>query len=54
MVMVIQCIVNVGAFGDAPKIITQYMALFDNIIHRMRFPKFIEMVSQELGKEVSL
>nr|GMD75274.1 DNA-directed RNA polymerase III subunit rpc3 isoform X1 [Ipomoea batatas] len=40
-----------GAFGDAPKIITQYMALFDNIIHRMRFPKFIEMVSQELGKE---
>lgn len=46
-------LVNVGGFGAAPKIVTQYMALFDNIIHHMRFPKFLEIVSQELGEEVS-
>lgn len=46
-------IYNVGGFGEAPKIITQYMVLFDNIIHHMRFPKFIAIVSEELGKEVS-
>ncbi|XP_059298824.1 uncharacterized protein LOC132051673 [Lycium ferocissimum] len=40
-----------GAFGEAPKVFTQYMALFDNIIHKLRFPKFIEIVSEELGKE---
>lgn len=44
---------NVGGFGEAPKIITQYMVLFDNIIHHMRFPKFVAIVSDELGKEVS-
>ncbi|KAK4357478.1 hypothetical protein RND71_023088 [Anisodus tanguticus] len=38
-------------FGEAPKVITQYMTLFDNIIHKLRFPKFIEIVSEELGKE---
>ncbi|CAH9080096.1 unnamed protein product [Cuscuta epithymum] len=40
-----------GAFGTEPKIVTNYMALFDNIIHRMRFPKFLEIVSQELDKK---
>ncbi|XP_048326847.2 uncharacterized protein LOC107414510 isoform X2 [Ziziphus jujuba] len=30
---------------------TQYLALFDNILHRLRFPKFLEMVSQELDKD---
>ncbi|KAL3521537.1 hypothetical protein ACH5RR_019686 [Cinchona calisaya] len=40
-----------GAFGEAPKIVTHYMALFDNIIHHMRFPKFIVIVKEELGEE---
>ncbi|KAK3017600.1 hypothetical protein RJ639_004834 [Escallonia herrerae] len=40
-----------GGFGEAPKIITQYIVLFDNIIHHMRFPKFVTIVSEELGKE---
>lgn len=44
---------SVGAFGEAPKVVTHYMALFDNIIHHMRFPKFIELVKEELGEEVS-
>jgi len=44
---------NVGGFGEAPKIVTQYMALFDNIIHHMRFPKFLAIASEEFGKEVS-
>lgn len=44
---------HLGGFGEEAKIITQYMALFDNIIHKLRFPKFIEIVSEELGKEVS-
>ncbi|KAL2533838.1 RNA polymerase III subunit RPC82 family protein [Abeliophyllum distichum] len=39
------------AFGEAPKIVTQYMALFDNTIHKMRFPKFMQIVSEELGKD---
>ncbi|XP_027103786.1 uncharacterized protein [Coffea arabica] len=40
-----------GAFGEAPKVVTHYMALFDNIIHHMRFPKFIAIVKDELGGE---
>ncbi|KAL2556066.1 RNA polymerase III subunit RPC82 family protein [Forsythia ovata] len=39
------------AFGEAPKIVTQYMVLFDNTIHKMRFPKFMQIVSEELGKD---
>lgn len=39
-----------GGFGEAPKILTQYMVLFDNIIHHMRFPKFMVIVTGELGK----
>ncbi|KAK6925818.1 RNA polymerase III subunit RPC82-related, helix-turn-helix [Dillenia turbinata] len=33
------------------RIITQYMVIFNNIIHRMRFSKFIMIVSQEFDKE---
>ncbi|KAI3735310.1 hypothetical protein L6452_14805 [Arctium lappa] len=40
-----------GGFGEAPKIVTQYMALHDNIIHHMRFPKFLAIVSDEFGQE---
>ncbi|XP_030475192.2 uncharacterized protein LOC115692478 isoform X1 [Syzygium oleosum] len=40
-----------GGVGDAPRRSTEYMALFDNINHRMRFPKFMAVVSQELDKE---
>lgn len=40
-----------GGFGEAPKIVTQYMALHDYIIHHMRFPKFLAIVSDEFGQE---
>ncbi|XP_010251272.1 PREDICTED: DNA-directed RNA polymerase III subunit RPC3 [Nelumbo nucifera] len=40
-----------GGVGAAPKVITQYTAIFDNILHRMRFPKFLTIVSEELDKE---
>lgn len=42
-----------GGFGERPKILTQYMAIFDNIIHKVRAPKFLQIVSGELGKDVS-
>lgn len=42
-----------GGFGEPPKIITQYMALHDNIIHHMRFPKFISIVSIDFDQDVS-
>ncbi|KAF3432981.1 hypothetical protein FNV43_RR24083 [Rhamnella rubrinervis] len=29
---------------------TQYLVLFDNILHRLRFPKFLEIVAQELDE----
>lgn len=32
---------------------TKYLALFDNILHRTRFPKFLEIVAHELDKDVS-
>ncbi|KAK6155696.1 hypothetical protein DH2020_009944 [Rehmannia glutinosa] len=40
-----------GAFGEAQRIVTQYMALFNNIIHKLRAPKFMQIVSEELGKD---
>ncbi|KAF5732363.1 DNA-directed RNA polymerase III subunit RPC3-like isoform X1 [Tripterygium wilfordii] len=40
-----------GGFGDGPKVITHYMPLIDNILHRMRFSKFLRVVSEELDKE---
>ncbi|URE13553.1 RNA polymerase III subunit RPC82 helix-turn-helix domain [Musa troglodytarum] len=39
---------QVGA-GGATKSLTQYMALFDNILHRMRFTKFLAIVRDDLG-----
>jgi DNA-directed RNA polymerase III subunit RPC3 len=36
------------------KITTLYTVLFDNIIHHLRFPKFIAIVTEELGKECKL
>ncbi|CAA2976265.1 Hypothetical predicted protein [Olea europaea subsp. europaea] len=39
------------AFGEASKIVTKYTALFDNMIHKMRFPKFMQIVSEELGED---
>ncbi|KAI4378151.1 hypothetical protein MLD38_015673 [Melastoma candidum] len=41
-----------GDAADLSKPInTKYIALFDNIIHRTRFSKFIAVVSEELDKE---
>ncbi|XP_048138732.1 DNA-directed RNA polymerase III subunit rpc3 isoform X2 [Rhodamnia argentea] len=40
-----------GGDEDESRRSTEYMAVFDNIIHRMRFPKFVAVVSQELDKE---
>ncbi|KAE8719728.1 hypothetical protein F3Y22_tig00109926pilonHSYRG00121 [Hibiscus syriacus] len=37
--------------GDAAKVNTEYIALFDNIFHRWRFPKFLTIVSQNLDKQ---
>ncbi|KAL2324536.1 hypothetical protein Fmac_023594 [Flemingia macrophylla] len=37
--------------GSRLRIRTEYMALFDNIIHRLRFPKFLEIVSRKLDEE---
>lgn len=38
--------------GSTTKTMTQYIALFDNILHRMRFPKFLMVVKYDLGHEV--
>ncbi|KAL4574819.1 hypothetical protein LXL04_021658 [Taraxacum kok-saghyz] len=40
-----------GGFEEEKKIVTNYMALHDNIIHHMRFPKFLAIVSDEFGQE---
>ncbi|VFQ87948.1 unnamed protein product [Cuscuta campestris] len=40
-----------GTFGTAPRIVTHYMALFDYIIHRIRLPKFMEIVTKEFDEE---
>ncbi|KAL8543987.1 hypothetical protein ACS0TY_004511 [Phlomoides rotata] len=40
-----------GGFGEAPRIVTHYMALFENIIHKLRAPKFMQIVSEELGND---
>ncbi|KAK4789499.1 hypothetical protein SAY86_016803 [Trapa natans] len=41
---------DTGGMDDVVKQTTQYMVLFDNIIHRTRFPKFMTVVAQELDK----
>ncbi|KAH6835768.1 hypothetical protein C2S53_002957 [Perilla frutescens var. hirtella] len=40
-----------GAIGDAPRIFTHYMAIFDNIINKLRATKFMHIVSEELGED---
>ncbi|KAI3778154.1 hypothetical protein L2E82_07219 [Cichorium intybus] len=40
-----------GGFLEESKIVTQYMALHDNIIHRLRSAKFLAIVSDEFGQE---
>lgn len=35
-----------------PQVPTSYIAICDNILHRMRFPKFVVMVRDDLGEEV--
>ncbi|XP_057547804.1 uncharacterized protein LOC130826236 isoform X1 [Amaranthus tricolor] len=40
-----------GGARDTTLVVTQYMALFDNIIHRLRFPKFMTIASKDLDKE---
>ncbi|OMO97858.1 RNA polymerase III Rpc82, C -terminal [Corchorus olitorius] len=40
-----------GDHGDADKLNTQYIVLFDNIIHRWRFPKFLNIVSEKLDEQ---
>ncbi|XP_038878061.1 DNA-directed RNA polymerase III subunit RPC3 isoform X1 [Benincasa hispida] len=43
--------VTEGEFGDAPKADTQYLALFSNVLHRMRFSKFLAIASEKLRKD---
>ncbi|KAK1268555.1 hypothetical protein QJS04_geneDACA017093 [Acorus gramineus] len=40
-----------GNFGGDLGTVTQYMALFDNILHRLRFPKFSIIVENHLGEQ---
>ncbi|KAH9611080.1 hypothetical protein KSS87_018983 [Heliosperma pusillum] len=40
-----------GGGRDTTMVVTQYMAVIDNIIQRLRFAKFITIVSKELDKE---
>ncbi|XP_059432514.1 uncharacterized protein LOC132165849 isoform X1 [Corylus avellana] len=40
-----------GGLEDGPKADTQYMVLFSNILHRMRFSKFLKIVSGEFDEE---
>jgi len=42
-----------GGARDTTLVVTHYMALFDNIIHRLRFAKFLALVTKELDKQVS-
>lgn len=41
--------------GTAPaRVSTSYVAITDNMLHRMRFPKFLLVVREELGDEVGI
>ncbi|XP_008793119.1 DNA-directed RNA polymerase III subunit RPC3 isoform X1 [Phoenix dactylifera] len=40
--------------GGVAKAVTQYMALFDNILHRMRFAKFLAVVRDDLGPQCEI
>ncbi|KAG4984182.1 hypothetical protein JHK87_028931 [Glycine soja] len=37
--------------ADRLRVRTQYLVLFDSILHRLRFPKFLEIVSRKLDEE---
>ncbi|KAJ6876297.1 hypothetical protein NC652_035614 [Populus alba x Populus x berolinensis] len=39
-----------GGFGEVNKVSSLYMVLFDNVLHRVRFSKFMAIVSQEFDK----
>ncbi|OAE35426.1 hypothetical protein AXG93_2587s1410 [Marchantia polymorpha subsp. ruderalis] len=50
------CVQGFKIFQEAvgpnpPKVLTSYLGLTDNILHRMRFPKFLSIVRDELGEE---
>ena len=48
-------IINVVGDEDGSRVVKpKYLVLFDNILHRLRFPKFMEIVSQELDDKVGL
>ncbi|GKV31142.1 hypothetical protein SLEP1_g39876 [Rubroshorea leprosula] len=47
----VQAFIEESGVGDGAKLNTQYIALFNNIIHRSRFSKFLAIVSKELGEE---
>ncbi|CAK9225893.1 unnamed protein product [Sphagnum troendelagicum] len=41
-----------GGIGSAPpRVLTLYIALTDNILHRMRFPKFLVLVKEDVGDQ---
>ncbi|XP_065882239.1 uncharacterized protein [Euphorbia lathyris] len=40
-----------GGFQATPKQTIQYVALFDNILHRLRFPKFLTIITQEFESD---
>lgn len=51
LLIIVIVIAYIGEFGDAPKADTQYLALFSNILHRMRFSKFLAIASEKLEKD---
>jgi hypothetical protein len=43
----------VPGVGSAPqRVSTSYVALTDNILHRLRFPKFLVLVKEDVGDQV--
>ncbi|GAV79297.1 RNA_pol_Rpc82 domain-containing protein/HTH_9 domain-containing protein [Cephalotus follicularis] len=42
---------QLGGFGEGSKFNTQYIVLVDNILHRVRFSKFLMIVSAELDNQ---
>ncbi|KAF6155504.1 hypothetical protein GIB67_017859 [Kingdonia uniflora] len=40
-----------GGFGVAPRAVTQYVIIFENILHRLRFSKFLSIVSEQHSAE---
>ncbi|XP_077251041.1 RNA polymerase III subunit RPC82 family protein [Tasmannia lanceolata] len=40
-----------SGFGVAPKVFTMYMALFDSIVHRTRFTKFLAIAKEQLDEK---